>query len=556
MKKTLLACMIALCTAALGAFGVSADLKSVEMDIVVRTDGKADFYEGLDWHAAGGEMHGFYFQGAAVTPVFNQQQCYADLGNKKRIGLDIKDLGDGKYDVVLAGGQGFTGEAMYFLAYGGDLAASGLIGWTKSADYGELFYFDLAPEEWDQPLGHRTLRITLPVTVAGEKVGADALNLLGFRTEPYVNKENSIDAYGTKGNDGSYYLTIRFNQENVANRQSERIQFYLKKSAVPMQAGALLQSIPQGSGNTGSPESPEIQAAPRAQLSLPAMGAVFAVILAAILLLYIAKVRGFGKTMEKVEGIRWAGDNWIPPKLYGGTYEVKGKIVKDLHPVEVALLLEMPLQRVVAIMLEGLKRQGVIEVVSEDPLRIKILTARKAEHEYEELFLQSFDTRGDVLSGLLADFFEKVLAKLQEKIWDADIDATKEYYRSQLERREETEQDKAAPYYWYWSSYRWIYWNTAVYSQVHLPHDFSADYRTFMASASCFKGCFAPPRQPPAAWVRAIRPATTPAIPPAIMPATQRAIPPVTQRAIPPACREEPIEASRKSPPWHRRQRC
>ena len=45
-------------------------------------------------------------------------------------------------------------------------------------------------------------------------------------------------------------------------------------------------------------------------------------------------------------------------------------------------------------MLEGLKRQGIIEVVKEDPLQIKILTARKAEHEYEELFLQSFDTQG------------------------------------------------------------------------------------------------------------------------------------------------------------------
>ena len=62
--------------------------------------------------------------------------------------------------------------------------------------------------------------------------------------------------------------------------------------------------------------------------------------------------------MEKVEGIKWAGDNWIPPKLFAGTYAVKGKIAEDLHPVEVALLLEMPLQKVVGIMLEGLKRRA------------------------------------------------------------------------------------------------------------------------------------------------------------------------------------------------------
>ncbi len=177
------------------------------------------------------------------------------------------------------------------------------------------------------------------------------------------------------------------------------------------------------------------------------MSISFAVLLALIILLYVLKSRGYGKTMEKVEGIKWAGDNWIPPKLFAGTYQVKGKIVKDLHPVEVALLLEMPLQSVVAIMLEGLKRQGIIEVVKEDPLQIKILTARKAENEYEEMFLQAFDTKGLVLSGLLADFFEKVLAKLQEKIWDCDIDATREYYRKKLEQKEETAEDKASPYY-------------------------------------------------------------------------------------------------------------
>ena len=83
-----------------------------------------------------------------------------------------------------------------------------------------------------------------------------------------------------------------------------------------------------------------------------------------------------------------------------GTYQVKGKIAEGLHPVEVALLLEMPMQKVVGIMLEGLKRPGIIEVVKEDPLQIKILTAQKAAHEYEEMFLQSFDTKGLVLSAL------------------------------------------------------------------------------------------------------------------------------------------------------------
>ena len=440
MKRTSIIVLAVLCAASMGAFGLSATLSSVEMDMVVRTDGKAVFYESLDWRVSGGQMHGFYFQGAAVKPVFNMDQCFADLGGNVRVGLDIRDTGNGRYDVVLAGGRAFTGSAMYFLTYGGDLAGPQRIGWTKSQELGELFYFDWAPEEWDQALDHRTIRIELPIEVTGETVAPDVLTQVGFRTEPYVNQENSIDSYGSKGTDGKYYLTIRFHQEHVAVQQSQRIQFYLKRSVMPMAAGILSESTttaPAGSTSPAAQPTPETNAAPRsAARPLPGpvpMSITFAILLALVILLYWLKTRGYNKTLEKVQGISWAGDNWIPPKLFAGTYQVKGKVDKDLHPVEVALLLEMPLQKVVAIMLEGLKRQGIIEVVKEDPLQIRILTARKAEDEYEELFLQSFDTHGLVLSGLLADFFEKVLAKLQEKIWDCDIDATRDYYRKKLE---------------------------------------------------------------------------------------------------------------------------
>jgi hypothetical protein len=496
MKKTHLIALMVLCATVVGAYATSVTLNSVEMDVVVRPDGKADFYESMDWQASGGQMHGFYFQGAAVRPVFNPDQCYADLAGNVRVGLSITDLGSGKYDVVLAGGRAFSGQAMYFLNYGGDLAGPGRMGWTKSTDYGELFYFDWAAEQWDYPMGHRTIRIELPIVVPGEKVEQETLTQAGFRTEPYVNKENGIDAYGAKGSDGKYYLTLRFHQENLPAYQTQRLQFYLNRAAIPMAAGVLVESTSTapGAGAAAGTTGETAAAVPRASAGPIAASVTLLVLLALVLLLYVLKTRGYGKTLEKVEGIKWAGDNWIPPKLFAGTYTVKGKIAEDLHPVEVALLLEWPLQKVVAIMLEGLKRQGIIDVVKEDPLQITILTARKAEHEYEEMFLQSFDTKGLVLSGLLADFFEKVLAKLQEKIWDCDIDATREYYRKKLEQKEETAQDRAAPYYYYWSSYRFIYWNTAVYSQVHLPHDFTGGYQAFMASASCFKGCFAPPQ--------------------------------------------------------------
>src|SRR5208282_4698550 len=122
MKRKLLIGLLIFCAASWTSFGLSAVLASVETDVVLRSDGKALFFESLAWLATGGQMHGFYFEGAAVRPVFNLDQCYADLAGNVRVGLDISDMGGGKYDVVLAGGRRFTGSAMYFLAYGGDLA--------------------------------------------------------------------------------------------------------------------------------------------------------------------------------------------------------------------------------------------------------------------------------------------------------------------------------------------------------------------------------------------------------------------------------------------------
>ena len=260
--------------------------------------------------------------------------------------------------------------------------------------------------------------------------------------------------------------------------------------------------------------------------------------IALVALLYWRKSAGFSKTVENVEKIKWAGDNWIPPKLVVGTYQVKGKMPKDLHPVEVALLLEMPLHRVVALMLEGLKRQGIIEVVKEDPLQIKILTASKAENEYEELFLQAFDTEGMVLSGLLSDFFEKVLAKLQEKVWDCDLEATKAYYRKKLEQKEETEEDRRDPNYWYWFVVA-----LRVLQPARVPAHAPAVRVRLRLPAVHVVGLVlqgllrARRRRRPAACRPATRPATTRATPPATTPATPRAIPRATRPATPRACR-------------------
>ena len=206
--------------AAFGAWALDASLDSADITLVLRTDGKADIYYSLEWKASGGQMHGFYFQGEAFKPVWNPEGCFADINGTKRLPLAIKDMGSGKYDIVLADGEGFSGRAFYHLNYAGDFAAAGLIGATSSPELGELVYFDWAPVEWDQGLRSRTVRLVLPVKVGGETLTSAERDAVPLKTEPWVNDENKIDYYGSPGSDGAYYLSLRFFQENLSAGRS------------------------------------------------------------------------------------------------------------------------------------------------------------------------------------------------------------------------------------------------------------------------------------------------------------------------------------------------
>ncbi len=218
----------------LSIFGIDADLRSVEIDLFIRPDGKADIFYSLDWYVPTGDMSGFYFEGFGETPVFNYNMCFADLENNQRVPLEIIKINNNKYDIILADSRRFSGQAIYFLNYGTEFLQSGFIGLTVSNEFGELFYFDWAPVQWDESLEHRTLRIILPVTVAPDEDFWGFAEAIDLRTEQYVNSANKIDYFASEGDRGTYYFTIRFHQDNVSARSTQRIQFYIPKEFVPV----------------------------------------------------------------------------------------------------------------------------------------------------------------------------------------------------------------------------------------------------------------------------------------------------------------------------------
>ncbi len=71
---------------------------------------------------------------------------------------------------------------------------------------------------------------------------------------------------------------------------------------------------PSGSDGAAEPFAPPVLALVRSLL-----------LLALMVYLMRRKTKGFQSVVAQVEEIRWAGDNWTPPKLIVGSYAVSGR---------------------------------------------------------------------------------------------------------------------------------------------------------------------------------------------------------------------------------------
>ena len=380
-----------------------------------------------------------------------------------------------------------------------------------------------------------------------QTVGQDVLTQAAFRTEPYVNEDNAtIDWFGTKGDDGKYYLTAL--PPDGRRHDADAAPAVLPEAGSGgMQTGVLTEYARAGAAGTTSTDQDD-HAAPAPRTQGPSPRRCTSRSSSPSSFSCTSGSRGYTENRRERREDQVGGRQLDSAEARGRHLPGEGQGAEGPPPRGGGAAARDAAEKVVALMLEGLKRQNIIEVVQEDPLQIRVLTASKAEHEYEELFLQAFDTEGKVLSGLLSDFFEKVLQKLQEKVWDCDLEATREYYRANLEKKDETEEDRRDPYYWYWSrSPGSTSTRTCTRGCACRPSSArvtSSSCRRPRASRAASRRR----RRRPAACRPATRPATTRATPRATTPATRRAIPRVTPPATPRACRGARIGGPDSSP--------
>jgi hypothetical protein len=123
---------------------------------------------------------------------------------------------------------------------------------------------------------------------------------------------------------------------------------------------------------------------------------------------------------------------YLPPKI-----SIEGHGIKrGLTAVEAAILMEQPLDKVMTMLLFGVVKKNAAEVVTRDPLELKVTSPLPdGLHEYELNFLNAFQEK-DVKArrNLLQEMTVKLVRSVSEKMKGFSRRETIDYYKSIMEK--------------------------------------------------------------------------------------------------------------------------
>lgn len=488
------------------------------VSLVIESDGRTTVTNELEITIENQKLTAIKVENMALRPTWRNAVAYLPDG-KTRISLDILELGGRTYELE-ANPKIPIGDARLTFTYTGNLITDKYLGKTTSESDGELYFFDWAPMQWKTSMNYREVRIIFPKIISSEVVSDEEfLKIAGYSrqdgfnsgnnamaqilTEKKLNKRNKIDYFGTPIK-GKYHLTMRVYQEDVDAQEDQRIRFYMRRNFVTFDPAAVRKM-----DSTDFSMPLEMSDNSKLWLLLVAAGIGGG----ALLLGTKRNHRESQKTPEK----NIAEELWEEPELQVGGFGKKDKVLKNLHPIEVGLLLGLEIQQIIGIMVQSLGDQKKLIIRSLEP--IKAYPASDVSLEpIEQKFVEIFDELGNIDETKLQDFLEGVIAGIQEKSWDCDLDATRKYYMALMYYNpDEPEVDKLqfkviedrdytnlyAPcpagfddYYWrnryYWRHYNGYYTHNYHYNHG-LPAQYSVGYAAFMQSTTCFHGCFTQP---------------------------------------------------------------
>jgi len=494
------------------AVGAAFKMDWVESEVILDRDGKARVSYAVRWTAAGGQLHGFYFEGFQETPVFDPAGAYALDAAGNKYPLEINKVSDKKYDIILAEGGAFTsGQITYFFRYAADLESSGNLTQTMSAEK-RLTVFNWAPVQWRDPMEHQAVTVRFPVTASGEKPGAAFLEKIGFRTEKFVNERYLVDYPLVKDSSGAGVFSARFFRRDLGSRYHFRIQVYLDAQYFglkTMASGGLLKGPPRRTGYLPAGEKyyfnryfpgGMLAAVPagrgEALFLIMILAAVFCVIPFFIM---AVKHRSMLTAQEGISSVNWDGVDWTPPKIQVSTFRKPGKVAADLTPIEAGVLLEMPVGELLSLIVANMERKGLLEIKAMEPLRVERRPRAVASNDpYETVLLDSIKPDGTLDQSVVNETVKTIASGMEQKLWDADLAATKAYYKKTLDNYRPGKADTDNDYYW--GGYRRHYngYINPIYSRVEgvnkdlgakVP-ELASSFENFRTTQACYEGAF------------------------------------------------------------------
>ncbi|MBQ8036081.1 MAG: hypothetical protein IJ268_03725, partial [Proteobacteria bacterium] len=509
-----------LTTMSSSAFAVNVEQETADITVVIESDGTAHVTDKILINVSNGPLTAMFVENMALTP--NWGKAVADVvGKKQRIPLKINQTASGKHYELEADPKIPNGKTYMIFTYSGNMIEEGYIGKTTSDEHGDLYYFHWAPMQWETAMKYRDVKIVLPVEVPSEQIPDNVfVQIAGYSrndteasdsnakilTHRSLNERNKIDYIGTKIGD-KYLLTMHVFQKDVDPKEAQNILFYMRPDFVAFDNSSAMRSL-STSELSSDPDAPNKTVSWLILLMTFGLGA------SAI----VAGKRRRKQADEAPRETLISDELWEAPELQVGSFGQKGKVAKDLHPIEVGLLLGLELSQIIGIMTQALGDQNKLIVRSLEPITAFIQPDAALE-PIEHDFVEIFNEIGNIDEQKLQEFIEKVIAGLQEKTWDCDLEATRKYYLAVMYHNpDEPQKDKlefkvvedkyyADPYaarpsdlyddYYWRNRYYWRHYNGYYRDQYHYNHGlsnrFAGGYTEFLRSSACFHGCFEQP---------------------------------------------------------------
>ena len=121
---------------------------------------------------------------------------------------------------------------------------------------------------------------------------------------------------------------------------------------------------------------------------------------------------------------------YLPPVVGMEGVEVR----RGLTVPEVAVLMQEPVDRVMALLLFGMVRKGVLTVVGRSPLRLQLVPGKAPEFSYEQEFAKAVQDDGTISEGEAAKVLTDLIKRVQDKMKGFSRSKSILYYRDIMTR--------------------------------------------------------------------------------------------------------------------------